>query len=158
MRNRELLKMSQIFLIYISNRTDPNDAMLVRDIAIEASQTNRTMNISGILMAVDNYFLQVLEGQEREVETLLDKIAKDPRHTDVQVLYRGNLPDRIFGQWSMGCVQAGGNTVDADKYLGDIREEIQRLCENITQEKSEQLKNLIIKIPQMLSEDKVKIG
>ena len=149
--------MSNLFLIYVSNRTDPTDAMLVRDIAIEASQTNHGMGISGILMAVDNYFLQVLEGEEDSVEPLLEKISKDDRHTDVQVLYRGTLPDRVFGQWSMGCVQSGTQTLSADGHFEQISSKIKELCEDMSEENSEKLKDLIIKIPQLLQEDRITI-
>lgn len=131
--------MSHVFLIYVSNRTDPADSMLVRDIAIEASQTNRAKEISGILMAVDNYFLQVLEGQEDVVDPLLDRIATDSRHTDIRVLYRGELPDRVFGRWSMGCVQSNREMVESDLHFEKIRVQIGELCENLTQEKGEKL-------------------
>lgn len=150
--------MSNVFLIYVSNRTDPTDAMLARDIAIESTQSNRTKEVSGILMAVGNYFLQVLEGQEGVVDPLLEKIAQDERHTDIRVLYRGDLPDRIFGQWSMGCVQSNGETVQSESHFEKIRVQIEELCEDLTQEKSERLRDLIVRIPQLLAEDRVSIA
>ena len=150
--------MSNVFLIYVSNRSDPTDAMLARDIAIESSQTNRAKDVSGMLMAVGNYFLQVLEGQESVVEQLLEKIAKDERHTDIRVLYRGALPDRIFGQWSMGCVQSKGETVQSESHFEVIRAQIEDLCEDLTQEKAEKLRDLIVRIPQLLAQDQVSIA
>ncbi len=147
--------MTDVFLIYVSNRTDPTDAMLVRDIAIEASQTNRTMEISGILMAVGNFFLQVLEGQRENVDALLEKIGKDSRHTDIRVLYRGALPDRIFGQWSMGCVHSQDSIAPSESIIPEVQAQIEELCTNLTQEKSEKLRDLIIRIPQLLTDDKL---
>ena len=149
--------MSHVFLIYVSKRTDPNDAMLVRDIAIEASQTNRGMGISGILMAVGDHFLQVLEGHAEAVNRLLDKISGDQRHRDVKVLYQGTLPDRIFGQWSMGCVQSNTAMVQSDAHFEAIRGKIEELSKDLTQEKGEKLRDLIVRIPTLLADDMVRI-
>jgi hypothetical protein len=150
--------MSNVFLIYVSNRTDPDDHMLVRDIAIEASQTNRKLEVSGILMSVGTFFLQVLEGDDDNVDKLLEKIGKDPRHRDIRVLYRNPLPDRIFGQWSMGCVQSNAEIVQSDAHFERIRGQIEELCEEMTQEKGEELRDLIVKIPHLLAEDLVTIN
>ena len=149
--------MTDVFLIYISHRTDPTDAMLVRDIAIEASQNNRSLGVSGILMAVGNFFLQVLEGQKDAVDTLLDKIGKDERHSDVQVLYQGSLPDRIFGQWSMGCVRSNDDIASSEAIMPKIQKQIEDLCADLTQEKGEKLRDLIVKIPRMMTEGKMAI-
>jgi len=149
--------MADVFVIYISSRTDPMDPMLVRDIAIEASQTNRTLGVSGILMAVGSSFLQVLEGQKDVVETLLDKIGRDSRHKDIRVIYQGALPDRIFGQWSMGCVQTNHNTAPSDSFLPTVQAQIEGLCEELTQERGEELRDLITKIPRMLADNRVTI-
>ena len=149
--------MTDVFLIYISNRSDPTDAMLVRDIAIEASQTNRTLGISGILMAVGNFFLQVLEGHKEDVDKLLNKIDKDSRHTDIRVLYQGALPDRIFGQWSMGCVQSHDHITATDSVIPKIQAQIEELCVDLTQEKAEKLRDLIVKIPNLLADEKITI-
>ena len=149
--------MSNTFLIYVSHRTDPSDAMLVRDIAIEASQNNRSLDVSGILMAVGNFFLQVLEGPNDRVETLLEKIGKDERHSDIRVLYRGALPDRIFGQWSMGCVQSNQEIVQSDSLFQKVQAQIENLCDNLDQEKGEELRDLIVRIPRLLAEDSVTI-
>ena len=91
--------------------------MLVRDIAIESMQSNRAINVSGILMAIGNYFLQVLEGEEEVVDKLLAKISKDQRHKDIRILYRGAFPDRIFGQWSMGCIRSKGRRLELKTIL-----------------------------------------
>lgn len=149
--------MTDVFLIYVSQRTDPTDAMLVRDIAIEASQTNRTLGISGILMAVGNFFLQVLEGKKESVDQLLEKIDGDARHSDIQVLYRGALPDRIFGQWSMGCVRSNENIVQSEAIIPKLQLQIDDLCNNLTQEKGEKLRDLIVNIPRMLADKKMAI-
>ncbi|MGH1477318.1 MAG: BLUF domain-containing protein [Geminicoccales bacterium] len=147
--------MTNIFLIYVSNRTDPNDAMLVRDIAIEASQNNSSLGVSGILMVVGSSFLQVLEGEEDVVDRLLNKIDQDSRHTDIRVIYRGTLPDRIFGRWSMGCVQSAGKLAQMDSPLKVIQAQVEDLCKDLTQEKGEKLRDLIVKIPKLLTDDKL---
>ncbi|MEM0930798.1 MAG: BLUF domain-containing protein [Pseudomonadota bacterium] len=150
--------MSQVFLIYASNRTDPTDQMLVRDIAIDSMQANRGRDVSGILMAVGNYFLQVLEGETETVDALLEKIGKDDRHTDIQVLYRGHLEERVFGQWSMGCVRSNGEVLTDNSHLDAIREQISQLCDGETENQGEKLRDMIVQIPKLIADNELAVA
>ena len=55
-------------------------------------------------MYVDGTFLQLLEGEQEIVSNLLDKISKDPRHTDVKVVYKTGVERRTFNDWQMAYV------------------------------------------------------
>lgn len=60
-----------------------------------------------MLVFVRDRFIQVLEGEQKAVEELYDRIKKDNRHKKIQILLEGHLPSRLFGNWSMGFKSLG---------------------------------------------------
>ena len=55
-----------------------------------------------MLLYANGTFLQTLEGETNTVETLLEKIARDSRHQDFQVIKREVTSTRLYENWSMG--------------------------------------------------------
>lgn len=74
---------------------------------------NRTAGLTGVLIHHDGHFIQVLEGEESGVRSALEKIKRDPRHTDFVMLSTGPAPARLFGQWSMGSMTLNKESFDA---------------------------------------------
>lgn len=88
-------------IIYRSTSTQPIDWALIHEI-LEASERNNTeAGLSGILLATDREFLQVLEGETPAVASTFQRISEDERHTAVEVIVDRVVPDRLFGQWAM---------------------------------------------------------
>lgn len=79
----------------------------IQDILATAQRFNASVGITGMLLCVERQFLQYLEGDEQAVESLYERIAKDPRHSGVMRLFCGRYPRRVFEGWSMGFQQAG---------------------------------------------------
>lgn len=50
------------------------------------------------------YFIQLLEGDQATVIDLIEKISKDPRHRDIEIVLDFVSPSRLFPQWSMGVI------------------------------------------------------
>jgi hypothetical protein len=50
------------------------------------------------------YFAQVLEGPAEEVDRVLARIERDPRHHDVRLLRTSTIVTRDFPRWVMGSV------------------------------------------------------
>jgi hypothetical protein len=89
-------------LVYVSSaRTGLREDDL-HDILCHARQTNKAMGISGMLVYLDGYFLQVLEGRPERVRALYARIAADPRHGGARVLIESDIAERAFPDWSMG--------------------------------------------------------
>jgi hypothetical protein len=88
--------------VYISRTTEHFRQMDVLALAEASAQHNRTQEITGLLLQIGNYFVQVLEGDVVTVSALLTKISLDKRHTDVRVVYKNPIPERLFKQWNMG--------------------------------------------------------
>ena len=60
------------------------------DIAIlrQAMRFNRAAGITGFLWRANGQFFQVLHGPEMSVDALMARIARDDRHSDVEILLR----------------------------------------------------------------------
>lgn len=91
-------------LIYASRQTlrraDDLEELLT-DVIQGSIPRNRSLDITGLLLAHGGWFVQTLEGPARKVEALYDVIARDPRHDEVVVLSRGPAEHREFADWNM---------------------------------------------------------
>lgn len=74
---------------------------MLEDILYTARDRNREQGITGILMYKDMSFLQILEGEERDVENTIYRITKDPRHKLLIILYNVEIETRDFMSWQM---------------------------------------------------------
>lgn len=63
---------------------------------------NEAKNITGMLLYLDPYFIQVLEGEEKQVYKSFKKIKHDPRHHKASILYQKPIAERSFSSWTMG--------------------------------------------------------
>ena len=69
---------------------------------LEQSLTNNNWDkITGLLMWLEQRFVQVLEGPHEAVTDCYDRICKDGRHQSVELLALHTVPSRLFPDWSM---------------------------------------------------------
>jgi Sensors of blue-light using FAD len=69
-----------------------------------AARRNREDAITGCLGFSQQAFVQVLEGNQAEVDATFLRITRDARHDDVQMLMSRPLRNRAFGDWSMASI------------------------------------------------------
>jgi len=103
-------EMSLIRLAYASKATftekpveqgvEPNVARIL----MTSRRNNAKSQIVGGLYYGDGFFFQYLEGEEKEVNELYQRIAGDERHRDVTTLIQESLSARSFKNWSMKYV------------------------------------------------------
>lgn len=74
----------------------------------QARGNNKRSGLTGALLLRDDWFVQVLEGDEATVRALYERIAADPRHDSVTLLGTGTVTERVFARWSMAKVAADG--------------------------------------------------
>jgi hypothetical protein len=65
---------------------------------------NPKAGVTGVLCFSEGIFMQVLEGGRAAVNQLYNRIAADPRHSDVVLLHYDEIAERRFAGWSMGQV------------------------------------------------------
>lgn len=66
-----------------------------------ARRNNRQLGVTGALAFDRGLFAQFLEGELRAVERVFEKIQRDERHGDIQVLSFGITAERAFRPWPM---------------------------------------------------------
>lgn len=63
---------------------------------------NIQRDITGMLIYIDGNFLQVLEGDKKEVINLYEKIKEDCKHKGLICVFDDQTENRQFPDWSMG--------------------------------------------------------
>jgi len=91
-------------LIYESQAKEPFTESELAELLRKARAYNEANGLTGILLyAPDGRFIQVLEGAQEAINHLyFERIARDPRHHQLQLLVAGALDHRRFGGWRMG--------------------------------------------------------
>ena len=64
-------------------------------------RNNERAGVTGLLLHHDGQFMQVLEGPEPAVRSVLSRISADPRHSGVWILDEERIAERRFGAWAM---------------------------------------------------------
>lgn len=98
--------MSNLYhLAYISRNAVQGSSKDIKDEIEHILHTARVNNgktgVTGALLFSGDYFCQVIEGQQKDVEELFETIQMDPRHNDVTVLEFQPITERGFSDWSM---------------------------------------------------------
>jgi len=89
-------------LVYLStSRTLLSDEVLL-DILASARKNNQKHNITGVLLYSEGTFIQVLEGEDDDVDETFATISKDIRHKNIVVMLNEPTDKRSFPSWSMG--------------------------------------------------------
>ncbi|NLR94702.1 MULTISPECIES: BLUF domain-containing protein [Flammeovirga] len=88
-------------LCYISTRKHDLDDDILKQILLHSRENNRFRNLTGILVLLKDKFIQILEGDENDVNDIYNKIMKDNRHQYVQKVYSGEIEKRNFKTWAM---------------------------------------------------------
>lgn len=90
------------FMIYNSRSLSKPFEDIDMEILRTAVAFNAAHDVTGFLHRSAQHYYQYLEGPSHHIDALLDRIAKDTRHTEFHLLQSGNTDQRRFGSWSMG--------------------------------------------------------
>lgn len=91
-------------LIYISEHDKAIDEEFLFSIMEASEKHNVELGITGLLLASDRHFIQVLEGSRANVNELYDIIVKDKRHNSIELVSYKPIAERAFPEWSMKIV------------------------------------------------------
>lgn len=91
-------------LLYASRALPTIDQTALQAILRQSKAHNPAQGVTGVLCFSEGIFLQVLEGGRSAVNRLYQRIVRDPRHTDVELLCFEEIAERRFAGWSMGQV------------------------------------------------------
>ena len=104
-------------VVYMSKYTGARDEIdsALSDITSISVANNDQLGITGLLFFHEGYFLQLIEGREEALESLMSKLERDPRHRDLHRLVDEEINGRSFEEWKMDSF----NLNDFDKFDRD---------------------------------------
>ena len=78
-------------VLYVSTLAPDQPLQVVAEIAAHARPANASMDITGLLIFDGQRFCQQLEGPQKAVLKLMERIGDDTRHVNVEVVHHGLL-------------------------------------------------------------------
>jgi EAL domain-containing protein (putative c-di-GMP-specific phosphodiesterase class I) len=106
-------------LIYRSRLCRSVSVHFLAQLAGKAQRFNEKVSVTGILLFDGDYFLQILEGSSDAIDTVFNRVRRDPRHTQIVQLMRDYAPERRFGRLGMEVIDMrnGSPAVILEKVL-----------------------------------------
>lgn len=79
----------------------PDQDREVESIVHASIRNNRLVDVTGLLLVHEGWFVQALEGPTEAVLATYSRISEDPRHEDCKVLHAAPAERRSFEDWNM---------------------------------------------------------
>ena len=111
-----------IQIAYISTATPPMTTEQLIDLLQQSFKNNTAAGVTGMMLYGNATFLQVLEGDEKVVDALYEKIAKDQRHGSIVFLHRKTIERRQYSDWTMAFKRVSGKELQGIEGLRDFSE------------------------------------
>lgn len=93
-------------LVYESTATGTTGSIGNLAVILAESQRNNDRDdLTGVLAAHRDRYIQVVEGPAQALDALLRRLESDPRHRDVILLGREPIEARLFGRWRMASAR-----------------------------------------------------
>jgi hypothetical protein len=89
-------------LVYVSNRKENASESEIDNIVDACKRNNPDLGITGVLLYSDKKFLQLVEGENKVIMNLYDKIREDNRHEHCVMLSYIPIKNKTFPSWHMG--------------------------------------------------------
>jgi len=110
------------YLIYTSQAKKLMRDSELLDLLSQSRLNNSRYQLTGMLLYMEGRFIsktegrfiQLLEGDERNVRYIYDRICKDDRNHGIMMLDSGTCTERAFPGWTMGF-----KSLSADQYKAD---------------------------------------
>lgn len=100
-------------LLYCSKAVNEISQADTDAILAVSRRNNAAHNITGFLCNNEQYFVQILEGNYREINDLYNKIVNDNRHHKATLLIYRSIKSRLFPNWAMGYI-------DDNQYINSL--------------------------------------
>ncbi len=99
-------------IIYVSTAVEPMSKRDLMELLHTSRVNNKSNRVTGMLLYKNDFFIQVIEGDETRVTELMATIKNDTRHKNIDILREEYIQSREFPDWTMGF-----QNLDAADYL-----------------------------------------
>lgn len=101
-KDADIATMNSLFnLVYTSKASRKINKEFIDDILHVSRKNNKRDQITGLLVAREDYFMQLLEGDEVKVKACFERIKADRRHSQIVLQGKCEAAGRIMPQWNM---------------------------------------------------------
>lgn len=90
------------YIIYLSAGINWFNETELKEILEISNINNSRNNVTGLLLYNQGNFIQLLEGEEDDVQKTFKRISADQRHKGITPIISGNIEQRSFPEWAMG--------------------------------------------------------
>jgi hypothetical protein len=111
-------------VVYLSTAVGVLRADELDRIYLRAKAANARAGITGLLLFYEGMFLQVLEGPAAGVASLMERIRKDRRHSNLIIPEAGPITTRAFDS-SMQFIAARNLSPGEKQAFSDLRQAVQ---------------------------------
>lgn len=105
---------------YVSCTSQPMSAEELLSLLHECRTNNEKLGVTGMLLYGNGTFLQVIEGEDKVIDALVDRICEDQRHAAVEMLKRKEIAERQYAEWSMGFDEVSDEELEGIEGLLDF--------------------------------------
>jgi hypothetical protein len=98
-------------LVYVSRGGRELRGAVLTHLARQSATDNAKRDISGVLLACGPHLMQLLEGEVTEIVDLYEKIRRDPRHSEIELLICKNVNKRLCPDWGMELVDLDATAI-----------------------------------------------
>ena len=112
--------MSIYCLVFTSIATRKVSDEDLKGLLVKSRQNNLALNITGMLLYLDPYFMQILEGDESIIDEKFKKILNNEMHHKVSLIYKKPIKERSFSKWTMGFNKIGTQYFEGAENLIEI--------------------------------------
>ncbi|MGY3795248.1 BLUF domain-containing protein [Aquimarina sp. 433] len=89
-------------VLYLSIENESFNETSLHQLVYKAQEENKNHGVTGFLYYKQNHFFQYVEGNQLDVNNLLNSLKKDTRHKILECIYDDQLHTRRFPNWNMG--------------------------------------------------------
>jgi adenylate cyclase len=122
----------------------------IKKLAKAASNKNKKLGVTGVLMASGELFFQIIEGPADVIDQLYETICRDQRHKNVFKIEEVMAKSRLFPKWSM-------KKLDLDS-SAEARLEPLRLLLQVAVDQKHQLLEITESLGRLLWHEVVNVG
>jgi hypothetical protein len=109
-----------IELIYYSISEIEITSKVLENILFSSRNFNSKNNITGCLLYHNKVFLQMLEGDKKAVNDLFNTIKKDKIHSNVTLIIKEPVKERMFPGWNMAYHELNNNETKVKQFIQNI--------------------------------------